>query len=109
MTTPITGGPIIVERDAEAVRQHNLGLRHMEVVAVGVVLSLLGTPPVTPADGDRYIVIATAVNEWSGQEDKIAFYVEPLNIWMFIIPALGYRVWNDAGSVELVWDGSVWA
>lgn len=49
----------------------------------GTIISQLATPPVSPSDGDAYIVIATATGDWLGEEQQIATYSSTLAAWAF--------------------------
>lgn len=56
----------------------------------GVVTHLLGaqdTPPVSPDDGDAYLVEAVATGAWVGQEDRIATWDALGTAWVFTSPS----------------------
>lgn len=66
----------------------------------------LADPPVSPAEGDRYIVAAEATGDWAGKEDNIAEWNG--TDWVFTAPALGMAVLvTDEVDVYLC-DGSGW-
>lgn len=50
----------------------------------------LAEPPVSPTEGDRYIVAATATGDWAGKENNIAEWNG--TDWVFTAPALGMAV-----------------
>jgi hypothetical protein len=54
------------------------------------VIDRLATPPGSPTTGDRYLVIATATGDFTGQEDKIAEYNGAS--YDFTTPSTGYAV-----------------
>jgi hypothetical protein len=68
------------------------------------IIEQLDTPPISPASGDRYLVIATATGAWTGQEEKIAVYNG--SSWDFIIPSKGYTVHDDESGYDLLYDAA---
>lgn len=62
-------------------------------------------PPPNPAEGDRWIVPAGATGAWSGNDQRIAVYI---NGWDFIDPLPGWRAWVEDESIEVVFDSGVW-
>jgi hypothetical protein len=56
--------------------------------------------------GDRYLVGAGALGQWSGQEDAIAEWSG--SFWDFTTPTEGMRVLNADVNMVLVWDGATW-
>lgn len=67
----------------------------------------LGTPPVSPSDGDAYIVKAAASGAWAGQDGKIAYYDG--TAWQFYAPVEGW--YADVADEDSLYryDGSAWA
>ena len=49
----------------------------------GAVIDRLATPPGSPADGDAYLVIATATGAWLSKENKIGKYSSTTTVWTF--------------------------
>lgn len=60
------------------------------LLPMGVESRAENTPPVTPADGDRYIVAASATGAWGGHEGEIARYRG--EAWDFSAPIDGLLV-----------------
>lgn len=62
--------------------------------------SILGlytvTPPVSPSDGDRYIIGASATGAWAGKDYKLAYLVD--GVWRFFDPQKGWIVFNEADN-----------
>lgn len=64
-------------------------------------------PPITPADGDRYLVGSAPTGAWTGKSYKLAVAVD--GAWRFHEPRPGWRVYNLDDDVLYVLDsGSVW-
>lgn len=73
------------------------------------VLSIESTPPVSPADGDRYIVGVEATGDWTGHEGKIAQWNDTDEVWEFATPESGkfISVLNVTDGLYQ-FDGSIW-
>jgi len=63
------------------------------LVHLSVIDKDLATPPASPADGDRYIVGASATGAWAGQDNNIAVRVS--GTWEFYTPGDGWRSWVE--------------
>lgn len=52
----------------------------------------LTAPPATPANGDSYIVGATATDAWAGKDGQVAVWSTALETpsWVFGVPRLGW-------------------
>jgi hypothetical protein len=59
---------------------------------VNSVISRVSTPPITPNNGDRYLIGTTASGDWFSNEKKIAQYNSLLTNWNFTTPEDGYCV-----------------
>lgn len=66
----------------------------------------LAEPPGSPAEGDRYIVAATATGDWEGKEDNIAEWNG--TTWDFTAPALGMSVLATDEVNVYIFDGTDW-
>jgi hypothetical protein len=66
----------------------------------------LSTPPVSPNDGDRYIVMATGTGDWAGHDNDIAEYVT--DHWEFTDATDGDAVITLDDNNGWVWNGSAW-
>ncbi|MCA0044709.1 DUF2793 domain-containing protein [Celeribacter litoreus] len=64
------------------------------------------TPPASPQECDAYGVAASAVNDWAGQEGKIALFAN--GGWVFVPPALGTRAYIADQSGWAGYDGESW-
>lgn len=62
-------------------------------------------PPGSPANGDVYLVGASATGDWSGHDDEVAFYDQ---IWRFVSPRTGVTLWLEDEERHYVYDGSAW-
>lgn len=105
--SPNLGMPFLEEGQANADITHNEALLILDtLVQTRVKDKDLNTPPVSPAEGDRYIVAAVATGDWTGNEDKIAFFFG--GIWKFITPLQGWRAFVEDELVEYNFNGTAW-
>lgn len=64
----------------------------------------LATPPVSPADGDSYIVAATATGDWVGQENNIAVWDNANTAWVFGTPRKGWMAYVEDETNPYIFD-----
>ena len=52
----------------------------------------LATPPLSPADGDTYIVAASATDAWAGKDGQLAVWstLPTTPAWIFGVPRIGW-------------------
>ncbi len=105
--TPNLSLPYIAAAQAQKHVTHNEAIRALDaVVQLSVLDRDLAAPPVSPADGERYIVAAPATGDWAGKEGQIAAWQD--NAWMFYVPNKGWLVWVADENALLAWDGTAW-
>jgi hypothetical protein len=76
-------------------------------MANGVVINSTTTvPPVSPAQGDVYIVAAAATGAWIGKDGQIAAYSN--TSWFFYPPLEGEFIFDQAADKFLYHTGSTW-
>lgn len=78
------------------------GLTQLQLQSVAVTV-----PPVDPVDGTSYAVPVGAVNDWAGQDGKIA--IASNGGWVFAVPLPGWRAWIVDQGVAALFDGLVWS
>ncbi len=77
-----------------------------QIVQLSVISSALASPPVSPTEGDRYIIGSSATGAWAGKDLNVAYYVNGL--WTFLIPRIGWQAYDETVNTMLVWTGSAW-
>jgi len=92
---------------AGAESAYNESLWWLDALVQLAVLERLDTPPGSPADGDRYLVIATATGDWTGHENDIALYLN--GAWYFKTPREGWTARVEDEDARYEFDGSGWA
>lgn len=119
VSTPDMGLPLIAAQQNQPEVTHNEAVRLIEALLNGVLSAGDTAPPGSPAEGDAYIVGASATGAWAGRDDHIAVYIGAA--WLFIpwvddagatiaIGARheGLRVYVRDIDAWMLWTGSAW-
>lgn len=105
--TPLLGLPYILAAQAQKHVTHNEALRLLDgLVQLSVKDRDLTAPPVSPSEGDRYLVAAGATGEWSGWDGDVAMFAD--GSWWRLTPRIGWRAWVIDETVLVFWDGDAW-
>ena len=105
--TPNMKLPYIMAAQAQKHVTHNEAIRMLDaVVQLSVLDRGLITPPVSPADGERYIVAVAATGAWAGKDNQVAAWQD--NAWIFYTPLEGWLCWVGDEDKLVNWDGSGW-
>lgn len=84
----------------------NEALVCLDAMVSGAVIDKdLSAPPASPTAGMVYIVAASPTGAWAGQANKVAYFEQ---VWRFIAPATGMRIWVRDESQYYTWDGTAW-
>lgn len=90
MATPNAGIPYVPEGTLDPAAGLNLSLDVIDALLQSSVLAMdLTAPPMSPSDGDRYLVAAlggSATGDWAGKENYLARYVAEGDFWQFYSP-----------------------
>ena len=105
--TTILSLPLIQGNQAQKHITHNEALRILDALVQPVVADLDRTvPPADPRNGQRHIVAAGAVGDWTGRDNAIA--VREDAAWGFYVPRQGWRCHVEALAADVVFDGFAW-
>jgi len=108
MATTILGLPTLEAAQNQKYLTSNQALSYIDALINLTVFNRTTTvPPVSPSEGDRYIVGSSATGVWSGEDDKIAVFIG--SNWIFFTPAEGWRAYDQGANERLLWDGSAWS
>lgn len=100
--------PLIVGSQAQKHVTHNEALEALDaLLALSILDRDLAAPPSTPAEGDAYLVAATATDDWTGREGEIAAYRG--GAWAFYGPVAGTIAFVTDEATHIAFDGSTWA
>lgn len=101
------GLPLLQPAQAQKHITVNAALARLDgLVNLTLVSRSLATPPAVVVDGAAYGVPAGAVNDWAGQDGKIAIGTN--GGWDFAIPRRGWRALILDEGAAAVHDGSAW-
>lgn len=105
--TPNLGLPYIDAGQAQKHVTHNEALRSLDTLVQLAVLDRdLTAPPLSPAEGQRWIVKTGATDAWSGHADHIAAWQD--GAWQFSAPVAGWVAYVIDEEILVAWDGSAW-
>jgi hypothetical protein len=77
------------------------------VIQLSVIRDDWGAPPGTPAEGDRYIVAASATGAWAGKDGDVAAFQN--GAWNFYAPLSGWRAFVATRGAMMTYASGAWA
>lgn len=99
--------PLLAAAQAQKHVTVNEALARLDALAaLRVVSASVSTPPANPADGESYIVPASASGAWQGQGGRIALWAN--GGWAFVAAKPGWAAWNQASESVWRYDGGAW-
>lgn len=104
--SPNANIPFVPEGTLDPAAGLNDSIRVIDALIQAAVINMTTTaPPGTNADGDRYIVNATATGDWAGHEDQMAQYIADGDFWEFYTPGVNVvLVLNKDDGILYRWD-----
>lgn len=109
MSTPNRGIPYVPQGVLDPAAAINASLDTIDAIVVPRVISMsLSAPPVSPGDGDLYVVAASpaATDAWSGLENRVVRYRSEGNSWQSFSPEDVYLALNTDDGQLFTWDES---
>ena len=101
-TTPRSGLPLLAAAQAQKHVTHNEALLQLDALLFARFLDRdLSAPPSSPADGDTYLVKATASGDWTGQDGNVAYASD--GGWRFALPFAGLMAFVADESIFVVY------
>lgn len=105
--TPRFGLPLLAVAQAQKEVTHNEALTLLDaLIAAAVEDGLLSVPPLTPAEGQCWIVGTAPAGAWAGEEAAIALYTS--GGWRFLAPREGMQVVRLSDGARLRFHGGGW-
>jgi len=99
--------PYIMPSQAQKHVTHNEAIRMLDsVVQLAVVDRDLSAPPVSPADGDRYLVAVGGSGAWTSKDGSVAAWQD--GAWAFLAPKAGWLAWIADENRLMGFDGTAW-
>ena len=106
-TTPRTALPLLAAAQAQKHVTHNEALLQLDALLFARFLDRdLTAPPASPADGDTYLIDATASGDWTGEDGQIAFCAD--GAWRFYAPFTGLAAYVVDETKLIVFNGTSW-
>ena len=106
-TTPNLALPYIIAAQAQKHVTHNEAIRALDaVVNLSVLTRSLASPPLSPAEGARYIVAPSPTGAWTGMSVRIAAFQD--GAWAFYTPREGWLAWVADEDALVVHNGTAW-
>lgn len=90
MTTPILGMDELAAAQSQPEVIVNADFRALEAAMQISALSYQNDPPVSPTEGDRYLVGGSPTGAWTGHAQEVAYYSGG---WQFLEPLPGWRAY----------------
>lgn len=107
MTTPRL---LLPEMSASTSQKHvtfNEAMYRLEMSGQTSVINATTTaPPVSPTEGDLYIVGPSATGDWSGRDNQIAGWLG--GQWYYAVPSEGWLAYNQSSERHIKFDGADW-
>lgn len=88
-----------------------------ELLMCAVINSTTTTPPVSPSNGDAYLLLGSPTGAWTGQANSIAIWSTEITQagsntktpgWEFRVPNAGWMVWDTAVSQFKAFYSGAW-
>ena len=99
--------PFILPSQAQKHITHNEAIAALDTLTQLAVLDRdLSAPPLSPAEGDRYIVGASASGDWAGKTNQIAAFDGA--IWQFYPPEPGWTAYLVDEAQLVLWNATAW-
>ena len=99
--------PYILAAQSQKHVTHNDAVRALDtIVQLSALDRNLAAPPITPADGDRYIVATAPTGAWAGKAGNIAAFQD--GAWGFYAPREGWLAWVADEDVLVSYSGTAW-
>ena len=92
--TPNLALPYIDANQSQKHVTHNDAIRALDALCQLSVLAIQTAPPGSPANGDCYLVAASATGAWTGKDKDVAAWQD--GAWYFYPPEAGWTAYNRA-------------
>ncbi|MFM9889791.1 MAG: DUF2793 domain-containing protein [Rickettsiales bacterium] len=105
-TTTNLGITLLEQAQAQKEVTINEAITALDALISGAVADKdLSAPPASPTSGVAYIVGPSPTGAWAGKATNIAYFDQ---IWRFVVPQAGARIWVTDETVFYVFNGTVW-
>ncbi len=98
--------PYIQGGQAQKHVTHNEALRTLDTVVQLSVMARADQPGPVVEEGNRYIIGTNPLGDWAGHAGEIAHREQ--GVWHFVAAQTGWIAWDEAASLQVVFDGAAW-
>ncbi|SDN57020.1 Protein of unknown function [Methylobacterium phyllostachyos] len=107
-STPHLGLPLIAASQAQKHVTHNEALGLLDtLVQLACLDKDLTAPPPSPAEGDRYLVVASSPGgAWAGLAGQVVRYAD--GVWIGAVPRAGWLAYVVDEADLYIFDGAAW-
>ncbi|PCI43351.1 MAG: hypothetical protein COB49_12380 [Alphaproteobacteria bacterium] len=90
--TPRLSTPYIISTQSQKEVTHNMALNMLDaLIQSAVETSILSVPPVSPGEGELWLVGSSATGDWASHDNELAQYMG--GVWQFYPAFEGMAVW----------------
>lgn len=105
--TPRLNTPYIISTQSQKDVTHNTALNMLDaLVQPAVETSILSIPPVSPTEGDLWVVSGGATGAWATHDNELTQFIG--GIWVFYLPFEGMQVWLKDELLSLKYVSGIW-
>jgi hypothetical protein len=106
-TTPNLNLPLIAHKQGLRATFHDEALKSLDaLVMLSVIDRDLSSPPVSPAEGDRYIVKSPGSGDPAWISNHVVVFID--GGWRGLAPKVGWTCYLQDEGALIAWDGAAW-
>lgn len=99
--------PFLEEAQAQKHVTVNDALRRIDqIVQLSVISRTLSSAPISPNEGDRYLVAPNGAGAWTDHDMDVAAYID--GAWLFFQPLPGWLAFVLSENAVAYWSGEAW-
>lgn len=95
-STPDLNLPYMTESQSQKEVTYNEMLNRLEIMMQPNAISILNDPPITPAEGDKYIIGSVPTGAWAGYANNLVGFIG--GAWVFVAPKEGWSCWLKSSN-----------
>ncbi len=105
--SPRLNTPYIISTQSQKEITHNIALNMLDaLVQSAVETSTLSVPPVSPAEGNLWLVGSSASGDWATHDNELAQFIG--GSWQFYLAFEGMFVWLKDDAVTAQYRAGTW-
>lgn len=105
--TPRLNTPYIISTQSQKEVTHNMALNMLDaLVQSAVETAILSVPPVSPGEGELWVVGSGATDDWASHDNELAQYIG--GVWQFYPAFEGMVIWLKDDNVTARYAAGAW-